>query len=152
MIPLTNHFVIVAITTSTRSTVASSSYFLFLCKVTIHVPAGITREVLKIHLTALRGIYAVFTWESRAVHIRYRPQIYGKYGGIGVLFGGGGPSCLQVSCVVRLPFSLFSFSLFAPFPPALCVRLQLQRVHRHGPWLYAYRQVRNVTENFEEIP
>jgi hypothetical protein len=22
-------------------------------------------------------------------------------------------------------------------------------VHRHGPWLCAYRQVRNVTENFE---
>ena len=67
-------------------------------KVAIHVPAGITREVLKF---TSRGIYAVFTWESRAVYIRYRPQIYGKYGGIGVLFGGGGSSCLQVSCVVR---------------------------------------------------
>ena len=44
---------------------------------------------------------AVFTWESRAVYIRHRPQIYGKYGGIGVLFGGGGSSYLQVSCVVR---------------------------------------------------
>jgi len=61
-----------------------------------------------------RGIHAVFTWESRAVYLRYRPQIYGKYGGIGVLFGSGGSSYLQVPCVVRLPLSLFSLSLFAP--------------------------------------
>ena len=83
-----------------------------------------------------RGIYAAFTWESRAVYVRYRPQIYGKYGGIGVLFGGGGSSSLQVSCVVRLPFSLFSLSLFAPFPPALCVRLQLQC---SSPWTMVVR-------------
>ena len=71
-------------------------------KVAIHVPAGITREVLKIHFTRyLRGICVGITCGN----LRYRPQIYGKYGGIGVPFGGGGSSCLQVSCVVRLPFS-----------------------------------------------
>ena len=83
-----------------------------------------------------RGICAVITWESRAVYIRQHPQIYGKYGGFGVLFSGGGSSCLQVSCVVRLPFSLFSLSLFALFPPALCVRLQLQC---SSPWTMVVR-------------
>ena len=40
--------------------------------------------------------------------------IYGNYGGFGVLFGGGGSSYLQVSCVVRLPFSfILPFSLRA---------------------------------------
>jgi hypothetical protein len=35
-----------------------------------------------------------------------------------------------------LPFSLFSLSLFAPFPPALCVRLQLQC---SSPWTMVVR-------------
>jgi len=103
------------------------------------------------HARGLKNsLHAVFTRYSRGNHVRY---IYGnilKYTvntGESVFFlvvGGRGGWCLQVSCVVRLPFSLFSLSLFAPFPPALCVRLQLQC---SSPWtmvVCAYRQVRNA--------
>jgi len=50
--------------------------------------------------------------------------------------------------------SLSLYSLFLssrPFlPPCACAFSC--SVHRHGPWFCAYRQVRNVTEDFEYIP
>ena len=49
---------------------------------------------------------------------------------------------------------LYLYSLFLssrPFLPHCACALSCS-VYRHGPWLCAYRQVRNVTENFEEIP
>ena len=66
------------------------------------------------HARGLKNsLHAVFTWESRAVYIRYRPQIYGKYGGIGVLFGGlvvGGRRVFKfrVWCACLSLYSLFS--------------------------------------------
>ena len=77
-----------------------------------------------------RGIYAVFTRESRAVHIREHPQIYGKYGGFGVLVVGGGgvSSSLQVSCVVRASFSSRPF-----LPPCACAFSC--SAHRYGSFL-----------------
>ena len=73
-------------------------------KVAIHVPAGITRGLKN-------SLCAVFTRYLRGNHVRY---IYGnilKYtvntGDSVFFFGGGGSSCLQVSCVVRLPFFVF---------------------------------------------
>ena len=111
---------------------AKETLALGISKAAIHVPAGITREVLKIH----------FTRYLRGNHVRYIYGIVLKYtvnteeSVISVLFGGGGSSCLQILCVVRLPFSLFSLSLFAPFPPALCVRHELQC---SSPWTMVVR-------------
>jgi len=101
-------------------------------KVAIHVPAGITREVLKIH----------FTRYLRGNHVRYIYGIVLKYTvntGESVFFlvvGGRRVFKFRVWCVVRLPFSLFSLSLFAPFPLVLCVRLQLQC---SSPWTMVVR-------------
>ena len=95
------------------------------------------------HARGLKNsLHVVFTRYLRGNHVRY---IYGNIlkntvnTGESVFFlvvGGRGGWCLQVSCVVRLPFSLFSLSLFALFPPALSVRLQLQCP---SPWTMVVR-------------
>ena len=88
------------------------------------------------------SLHAVFTRYLRGNHVRYIYGIVLKYTvntGESVFFlvvGGRRVFKFRVWCVVRLPFSLFSLSLFAPFPPALCVRLQLQC---SSPWTMVVR-------------
>ena len=95
------------------------------------------------------SLQPVFTRHLRGIHVRY---IYGavlKYtANTGesvflLVVGGRRVFKFRVWCAC-----LSLYSLFAPFPPALCLPFSCS-VHRHGPWLCAYRQVRNVTENFE---
>ena len=99
------------------------------------------------------SLHAVFTRYLRGNHVRY---IFGsilKYTantGDSVFFlvvGGRRVFKFRVWCACLSHYSLFLSS--RPFlPPCACAFSC--SVHRHGPWLCAYRQVRNVTENFEE--
>ena len=114
-------------------------------KVAIHVPAGITREVLKIH----------FTRYLRGNHVRYIYGIVLKYTvntGESVFFlvvGGRRVFKFRVWCACLSLYSLLHSS--RPFlPPCACAFSC--SVQRHGPWLCAYRQVRNVIEDSEWIP
>ena len=105
------------------------------------------------HARGLKNsLHAVFTRYLRGNHVRY---IFGsilKYTantGDSVFFlvvGGRRVFKFRVWCAC---LSLYSFFLSSrPFlPPCACAFSC--SVHRHGPWLCAYRQVRNVTENFE---
>ena len=109
------------------------------------------------HARGLKNsLHAVFTRYLRGNHVRYIYGVVLKYTantGESVFFLVVGGRRVLVSCVVRLPFSLFSFLSSRPFlPPCACACAFSCSVHRHGPWLCAYRQVRNVTENFELIP
>ena len=111
-------------------------------KVAIHVPAGITPEVLKIH----------FTRYLRGNHVRYIYGIVLKYTvntGESVFFlvvGGRRVFKFRVWCACLSLYSHFLSS--RPFLPPCACALSCS-VHRHGPWFCAYRQMRNVTEDFE---
>ena len=114
--------------------------------VAIHVPAGITREVLK------NSLHAVFKRYLRGNHVRYIYGIALKYTvntGESVFFlvvGGHRIFKFHVWCACLSLYSLFLSS--RPFLSSCACAFSCS-VHRHGPWLCAYRQVRNVTENFE---
>ena len=104
-------------------------------KVAIHVPAGITREVLKIHFTRyLRGIYVEITCGIYTVSSSNIRQIRGNR----CSFWWRGVVVVVSSSFVcgALAFLFIPLSLFAPFPPALCVRLQLQC---SSPWTMVVR-------------
>ena len=93
------------------------------------------------HARGLKNsLHAVFTRYLRGNHVRY---IYGKIlkytvnTGDSVFFlvvGGRRVFKFHVWCACLS--LLFSLSLFAPFPPALCVRLQLQY---SSPWTMVVR-------------
>ena len=95
---------------------------------------SLTREVLKIHFKRyLRGNHV---WYIYGNILRYTVNTGDS---VPFLVVGGRRAVVSSSFVcgvVRLPFSLFSLSLFAPFPPALCVRLQLQC---YSPWTMVVR-------------
>jgi len=102
------------------------------------------------HARGLKNsLHAVFTRYLCGNHVRY---IYGnilKYTvntGGSVFFlvvGGRRVFKFRVWCACLSHYSLFLSS--RPFlPPCACAFSC--SVHRHGPWLCAYRQVRNVTE------
>ena len=101
------------------------------------------------------SLHAVFARYLRGNHVRY---IYGnilKYTvntGDSVFFlvvGGRRVFKFRVWYACLSLCSLFLSS--RPFLPHCACAFSCS-VHRHGPWLCAYRQVRHVTENFEEIP
>ena len=108
------------------------------------------------HARGLKNsLHAVFTRYLRGNHVRY---IYGhtlKYTvntGDSVFFlvvGGRRVFKFRVWYACLSLCSLFLSS--RPFLPHCACAFSCS-VHRHGPWLCAYRQVRHVTENFEEIP
>jgi len=105
------------------------------------------------HARGLKNsLHAVFTRYLRGNHVRYIYGIVLKYTvntGESVFFlvvGGRRVFKFRVWCACLSLYSLFLSS--RPFlPPCACAFSC--SVHRHGPWLCAYRQVRNVTENFE---
>ena len=105
------------------------------------------------HARGLKNsLHAVFTRYLRGNHVRYMCGNILKYTvntGDSVFFlvvGGRLVFKFRVWCACLSLCSLFLSS--RPFlPPSACAFSW--SVHRHGPWLCAYRQVRNVTENFE---
>ena len=102
------------------------------------------------HARGLKNsLYAVFTRYLRGNHVRYICGNILKYTvntGDSVFFlvvGGRRVFKFRVWCACLSHYSLFLSS--RPFlPPCACAFSC--SVHRHGPWLCAYRQVRNVTE------
>ena len=93
------------------------------------------------HARGLKNsLHAVFTRYLRGNHVRYMYGNILKYTantGDSVFFlvvGGRRVFKFHVWCAC--PSLLFSLSLFAPFPPALCVRLQLQC---SSPWTMVLR-------------
>jgi len=105
------------------------------------------------HARGLKNsLHVVFTRYLRGNHVRYIYGIVLKYTvntGESVFFlvvGGRRVFKFRVWCACLSLYSLFLSS--RPFlSPCACAFSC--SVHRHGPWLCAYRQVRNVTENFE---
>jgi len=101
------------------------------------------------------SLHAVFTRYLRGNHVRYIYGVVLKYmanTGESVFFlmvGGRRVFKFRAWCASLSLYSLFLSS--RPFlPPCACAFSC--SVHRHGPWFCAYRQVRNVTEDFEYIP
>ena len=110
----------------------NQTYTSFRAKVAIHVPAGITREVLKIYFTRyLRGIYAGITsgiYTVTSSNIR-------KIRGIRCSFWWWG-AVVSSSFVCGARVFLF-FQSSRPFlPPCACAFSC--SVHRHGLWLGAF--------------
>jgi len=110
------------------------------------------------HARGLKNLlHAVFTRYLRGNHVRYIYGIVLKYtvntGELVFFLVVGGRRvfkfCVCVCCACLSLYSLFLIS--RPFiPPCACAFSC--SAHRHGPFFCAYRQVRNVTENFEYIP
>ena len=105
------------------------------------------------HARGLKNsLHVVFTRYLRGNHVRYICGIVLKYtANTGesvflLVVGGRRVFKFRVRCACLSLYSPFLSS--RPFlPPCACAFSC--SVHRHGPWLCAYRHVRNVTENFE---